>query len=265
MERPNFGRCGRCAIILFPLYALASTVATAAVLDQAFTSPGNGYTVRFPADWKRVPDEDVRTASASLAKIPNAQNVSWEAVYQAPKAAASFRYPYVILQVTSYGGGQIDDAGVEAAVKAMGDIKKIPRTGDESVDKVLASPDAFKTPQYDATNHVVYQPIEMNVAGVGPVSGLAVGHFGRNAMVMVMCYDRAADFEKSRPTFNQIAASFQFDPSATFQPHNAFLSGVGKGAINGAVIGALGGALVGVFAMLKHRKKSGPPPVPPGA
>jgi hypothetical protein len=223
---------------------------------QTFSSPANGYSVSFPGGWKRLPDEDVEKMVAVVHKSPSAQNLRWEAIYQSGEASISLNYPYVILQVASYGGGQIDDAGIQSAVKAMtgNNFKSVtPHTGNEAMDAALSSA-SFGVAQYDAGNHVVYQPISMNIPAVGDVKGMIISHFGRNAVVSVMCYDRINDFAKTRPTFDQIAGSFQFDSTATFVPHYAFLQNVGAGAIRGALVGGLVGAIVGGIMWLKRRK-----------
>jgi len=224
--------------------------------SQTFSSPANGYSITFPAGWKRVPEEDVQKMVVLVHKSPSAQNLSWEAVYQAPDGATSFSYPYVILQVASYGGREIDNAGIQSAVTAMtgSHFKPVmPHTGNEAMDLALSNA-SVGVAQYDAGNHVVYQPINLDVPGVGNVKGLIISHFGRSALVSVMCYDRVDDFAKSRPTFDQIAGSFQFDGAAAFVPHSAFWEKVGGGAMRGAVFGGLIGAIVGGIMWLKRRK-----------
>jgi hypothetical protein len=38
------------------------------------------------------------------------------------------------------------------------------------------------------------QDLNMNLPGIGPIQGVVVHHFGRTAIVSVMCYDRKGHF-----------------------------------------------------------------------
>ena len=227
---------------------------------QTFTSSQYGYSVDFPADWKRVPDADVKRGEDVVHKSPAARNVIWEAVYQAPGGANSFTYPYVILQVVPYQGRQPRDAELEDLVKPMtgNNFKKMtPSTGNQAVDQALANT-SVGTAQYDSANRCIYQTIDTDVPGVAKFKGLTVGHFGRNAMVSVMYYDRAQAMEKVRPTFDRIVSSFQYDSASAYDPSKGSMFGsVLGGAANGAVIGGLVAVLcAGALALFRRRKSA---------
>lgn len=236
--------------------AAASTQAT-----QTYTSTQYGYSVDFPADWKRIPDADVKKGESLVhASAPNS-TVVWEAAFQAPGGIRSFHYPYVILQVMPYGNGrQLRDSEIEQAVGQMtgNNFKKATgSTGNKIVDNAISSA-SVGTAQYDSTNRVFYQTINMSGGpGVGQIKGLTVGHFGRSALVSVMSYDLAGKIDASKPTFTRIDSSFHFDKDSAYDPSkSSIISGAMSGAARGAIIGGICGVLVWIVLRLVRRKNA---------
>lgn len=250
---------------------LASAIATfvmvlsvtnwaAAQATQTFTSSQYGYSVDFPADWKRIPDADVKKAESMIHARSPSSSITWEAVYQEPGGTHSFQYPYVILQVLPYTNGrQLRDTEIEQTVNQMtgNNVRKIAgTTGNKAIDDALQGA-SFGSAQYDSSNRVVYQTIDMSAPGVGSVKGLTVGHFGRNAMVSVMCYDLSGSIDGSKPTLNRISASFRFDKDSAYDPSQAGLFSIAfSGAARGALIGGLVGVVCAAFVVLFRRKKA---------
>lgn len=247
--------------VMFVLVTVTNRAAaqTGTQATQTFTSSQYGYSVDLPADWKRIPDSDVKRGESMIhARSPNSSLV-WEAAYQAPGGDHSFQYPYVILQVVPYNAGrQLRDSEIEQAVNQMAgsNVKKFAgMTGNKAVDDALSGAN-FGAAQYDSSNRVVYQTIDMSAPGVGAVRGLTVGHFGRDAMVSVMCYDVSGRIDRSKPAFNRINSSFRFDADSAYDPSkSSVLSSALSGAGRGALFGCLGGAAVGAIALLMRRNK----------
>jgi hypothetical protein len=233
------------ALMLLSTAAIAT--AEPAESRQTFTSAAYGYSVTFPGDWKRIPDQDVQRGVALVHKNPAARNVVWEAAYQSPGGTIAFSYPYVVLQVTAYAGGrEPSESQIKDTVKKMtGDRMRefAAHTGDATIDRAIANA-SIGDAQYDPANHILYQPLSMSAPGLGLIKGVIIGHFGRSAVAWVMCYDRAGHFDSSRPTFDQIAASFQFDKSAAFDPNQHSLNPFEIGAMDGIVVALVAGVLI---------------------
>lgn len=262
----RMGNLSRCLHVIAPVLLglmLAGFVKAqgAPQSTQTYTSSEHGFSIDFPADWKRVPEADVKKGENTVhASNSSASSVIWEAVFQAPGGSHSFAYPYVILQIVPYSvGRQLRESEMEQTVKQMAgeNVKKFAgTTGNKAIDDALSGAN-FGNAQYDSANHVVYQSIDMNAPGVGMIKGLTVSHFGRNALVSVMCYDTADHVDSSRATFNRINASYRFDANSAYDPSQSSVFGnLSGGAARGAIIGAVIGVLVAAIIWFIRRGSS---------
>lgn len=251
---------GHLRVAIFALLVVGLSEFVAAQRTQTYTSSQHGFSIDFPADWQRVPDADVKKGENTVhAASSSAASVIWEAVFQAPGGSHSFEYPYVILQVVPYSvGRQLRDSEIEQAVNQMtGDnVKKsMGSTGNKVIDDAFSGAN-FGTAQYDSTNRIVYQSIDMNAPGVGPIKGLTVSHFGRNSIVSVMCYDRAGHIGSSKAIFSGINSSFRFEPGSAYDPsQSSALGALFNGTFRGAIIGGLVGITFGALVWLTRRLK----------
>jgi len=236
---------------------------------QTFNSPTHGYSVSVPADWQRAGDAEVQQLLDRVHESPNTQSLEWDAIYRAPApASAMVRYPYVIFQVQPYpSGNHPTEADFDQAVSAMSgnNVKKeASQTGDAFIKDAIASASIGQA-KYDRTTHVLVQDLNMDVPGVGPVQGVLVHHFGQDALVSVMCYDRKENFAASQATFDQIASSFKFDASASSNPFRGGLA-ARKAVLLGVLLLLMVAAVVITIVVLAMRRRPAPvqqfPPFP---
>lgn len=228
---------------------------------QTFYSVDYHYSVQTPANWHQLTHDTVDRAVGFLRRKPATQNLTWEAAFQ-PAPMDMLMYPYVILQVAPYSTDrQPSESEMQEAVKAMSgnNFKKISgSTGNAVLDRYIAGAN-LTTTQYDVTNHVVYQTMMMPVGMGRQIKGLVVSHFGRRAIVSVMCYADVHEFPEDQKQFDQIISSFKFDPSDALQ------KGINTNWILVAV--AIGAAIVVGIIILTNRRPAAPktPPSYPSA
>ena len=94
-------------------------------------------------------------------------------------------------------GTAMTESDLQQAVSNMSNndfVKKELSSSSDALMKQAANDSALGPAQYDSTNHLMVQDLNMNVAGAGPVRAVLFHHFGRHALVSVMCYDQKSKF-----------------------------------------------------------------------
>jgi hypothetical protein len=123
----------------------------------------------------------------------------------------------------------------------------------------------FGQAQIDRKKRRFLLPINANVTGIS-VRGLMAGHFGRDSIVQVAFYCRAADWDHYAATNQGIIDSFRFDATRDYSVEAAIAhpserstwSGVGEKALGGLIVGAVAGAIAGIGAALSRLRKAKP-------
>ncbi|MDB5332150.1 MAG: hypothetical protein JWP03_3301 [Phycisphaerales bacterium] len=239
----NRGVAGAILILLAMGLATRSVAAQRAAAGETFHSTTYGYSVTLPAGWYRVPDSQLQRGIAVLHSQSTAtQNLQWEAAYQA-NAGEPFTTPYVILQVMPYPNGrQPTEAQMEDAVKQLTGNnyqKYLGQSGNTALRQALSNA-SVGTAQYDPATRTVYQT--MGITGKsGRIKAVIVGHFGKDAMVGVMSYEGEANFADRQADFDQLNASFKFDPATDYDSSlNPNIKLIGAAAIGVlAVVGMI--------------------------
>ena len=234
-----------------------------------YRSSANDYSVTFPDGWVQIPQDEL---NQMYSRLRSSQGVAyqWETAYQSQAGPPWFNYPYVILQVVNYpGGGQPSEQELAQVVKAQSglDINKAIHDSGSDVARELVSGASQGISSWNEDTHTLRQTLQINVQGIGPIEAKTTGHFGRRALVSVMCYSSASSAQANQPAFAQINNSFQFDPGAGYDARlgNAARMGRKVGQLVVAVVG-IGVVILAVILVVRLAsggKRPGPPPLYP--
>lgn len=185
--------------------------------DQPFHSRAFRYNLLIPADWKAMPAEQL-DAAARQAVHGGEADVRWDAAF-APASQPAMTPPYVLVQVMPYPE---DRQPTDALIKReVGELSSgnIERHADSEVGLTRMLKHARAgTVDYDASRRTFSYTLDIQSPAGPAIHGLGVGHFGRHALVWVLCFARKDDAAVAAPTFARINRSFYFDPSVEYDP-----------------------------------------------
>jgi hypothetical protein len=223
--------------------------------------------VTVPEAWAQIADDDVQATAAAVQNPDKKNVVVFDSAFQPAAHPAPFQYPYVIVQVIPYSSmglrRQINEDEFPEVIKAMTGAN-----ANKQMDKALSaearsllSDAELDRPVLEKDKRRFRQTSELTVAGVGKVRGTVTAHFGREALVQVCFYTRAANWDRDVATGREIADSFRFDPAKAYSTAVAAARpsrrsnepSVLAKVIFGTVIAAV---VIGVaYALSKARKK----------
>jgi hypothetical protein len=110
---------------------------------------------------------------------------------------------------------------------------------------------------------------EAAVAPVGMVKAKCVGNFGKYAVVQVMFYDIASNWDRSKPDRDLVFGSFRFDPAFEYDETAAnsagFFERIGIRAVGGMLSGLIVGGIVVAWGYIAKKTKEPQKAEPEGA
>jgi hypothetical protein len=225
---------------------------------EAYHSQQFGYTTTVPAGWKKIPDDLVQKAMATLYRA-DAKNVpTVDAAFEPAEHKNWFDYPYVMCSCTLYSKvgqqGQInEDQFAEFTRQMTGTNAK--KTIDSQMNndaKKLLDDLTMGQPELDAPNRRFMLSTTLQVPGVGPVRNVTYGYFGRYSLVEVSFCVEEKNWVATAGSAQQFFDSFRFDPDTAYSVAEAaqhpasrsIWSGVGQSAVVGGVLALIGGLTV---------------------
>jgi hypothetical protein len=260
----------RPTLIIF--IACVAPITAPASEGAVFHAAQYGYNLEVPPGWIQIPQDVIQTM-VSAAFNPSRAPPIYDAGFQPASGAGWFEYPYVLVQVLPYAklgsSRQInEDEFPQFISKLTGiDVGKVVDSTLSSEAKSLLGKLDMGQAQLDKKKRRFLWPINANVSGIGPLRGLVVGHFGRESIVQIAFYCRAADWDHYAATNQEIVDSFRFDATKDYSVEAAIAnpsqrpiwSGVGEKALAGAIAGAVLGAIGAIGAVLAKLRKAKPP------
>ncbi|MCA9311935.1 MAG: hypothetical protein KDA21_12060 [Phycisphaerales bacterium] len=223
-------------------------------------SARHGYSLDMPEGWSEIPPERIRE-SVDQVRSGSAVPIVFDRGMQAVESE-TITFPYVLVQVTNYASVGLkrqineDEFGrvvgrltgrrvVEAAPGFRGAVS------DLRLDEVVL----------DTPGRRFVWLLEMSVDGGERVWGVSVGHFGRDAMVVVNLYGLAAEWAEWEPTALEIVDGFRFDDRNAYSEYVAQLhptpgSGPPQSSMLSRMVlrGLMIAGAVGVLMLLKWLK-----------
>jgi hypothetical protein len=244
------------SIIPFLLTSIPSSSARAQSSGPRYHSSVNGYTVDFPAGWIQMNRQTLQRAG------PKSGRITWELGYEDPRAPVK-GFPYAVVQIQPYATGREMTQG-----EIVKDLKNLHRgvfmemdtTSAAMMKQALNNANSGNT-VYDPAAHIACVTVTPKSTGI---KALATVHYGRRAMIWVICYDRAGDLDKRREMFDAMHGSFKFDNDAAYDTSRERIKLM-------AVAGLVVAVLAGVVILIIFLNRSGgqrrpatamPPPLP---
>lgn len=258
------GTLCRLNVVAVLLAVMAACVATAHADDTADRSAG--YTLAVPDGWDAIPDGPLGRAKSLMFKPGAANAPNFVAGFEPSGHKTYFEYPYVLVQVQSYGQnlslGTISRSELEETVTKLTGVPAAQLKKNLSTEAASALREAsIEAPTLLSSPPGLVMGTTLNVRGVGTVRGRTVCLLGRTNAVMVHFYAKDDDWDKYSDVAEQFAAGFHRTPdqSVILGDVTTTTSGERVGGFDWsqvsskALIGGIVGGVAGLFGLIKRK------------
>jgi hypothetical protein len=199
------------------------------------------FTFVIPDGWCEMPDAELDQMHAFMKNRLGDLPVHYVGGIR-QRFARAWSYPYVLIQVQPIPSKPLsyDDLESELASALPGALKQVTGAlGD------LAQNTSIGSAVVNREDNVLVIRMEMDVAGMGKVQGLSIGHLGANAIVSLHCYGLDRDFNRNLHAFTEMNKSFHFDQGHDFKPAppTSFNAAAASGLAGAGVVIAFAGGL----------------------
>ena len=236
---------------------------------KPFHSQSYGYNLEIPDDWIQIPQEALQQAHDATFKGESSALVIYDSGFQHGSGETWFTSPYVIIQPMPYAKlgikRQVNEDEFPKCVRLITgqDMKKqLDKNVTQHVRQLMSNIVKDKG-QLDAANRRYFWTFNMDLAGVGPIRGLCVGHFGRESIVQVLFYTDAASWDSYEDARLSMMDSFRFDPDKAYSAAVAAANPTPKAFLvrlveRSLIVGAVSGAIAALIAVITAavRRKS---------
>ncbi len=167
---------------------------------------GDGFSIRLPPGWARIPDASVEAfvnglGLAAMGAPGQGRHLYKHVFHRQTVFTGRPEYPYALVDIR---GGRVP----------QGDLARM-RVWDGAgrVFTALKAGDVMHEPGID----VVWLRLAQSVPGVGPVVSAAGMKLTQRGVIQLNCYVREADFEAAHPEFEAMVRSMEIEPSIKYQ------------------------------------------------
>lgn len=238
-------RTNRWAVAVLFVSALlmsSGSVCGAVDLPKEFPSP-DGYTVRIPDDWIAIPREVLDGSAKQVEKtFPNASRPVFAQGFQVAASKGWLTYPYVLVQTIE---GRIPEAALGKMEKVREAMEKRVAKDQSDMSRLMADAKVGE-PTYDASAHIIWTVVTLEVKGVGTVKTMVAALLTEKGAVRLSGSATADEYEKYLPVFEAIARGATVSPELQYKPRSQ--AELGPGAL-WVVFG-----LFVIFMSIRHKR-----------
>lgn len=170
------------AAIVF-LVLFRNQAAFAQELAQKFTTP-EGFSIRLPADWKRIDKQTISDALNDLKKdVPNARPPNGPSDGFQPKSIAQgFGYPRILVIPNKLPGGKLSDQNFKQYAAFL--KQQMQKSADDALDKnSLNASLTIKDVNYDEQKKVLHVISKMSLPDLGIMQQMDAVFLSESGMV----------------------------------------------------------------------------------
>lgn len=216
------------AITLLCLFA--SLALTAPLRATTVTDPDLAYSITIPDGWVQIPNTNVDAVRQRVLNQHSPFNFTCCVAYQ-PAAnlkikVTQFEYPFLLIGYVPYAEDAPHDQIAEDDLRHLM-IGPAGLTSDSAHSRLRSDADEPKKDDdsdFDGAYFTSPPGFRIETSITIPQAGLthcaAVGRLGKHQTDMICFFGKATDWPKSKPLFDQLAASFTLAPEeqATLAP-----------------------------------------------
>jgi hypothetical protein len=174
-----------------------------------------GFTISFPDGWVEIPRAAIDSYEKKMAELAPGKTVQhYDSGYQREGSEKWFSYPYVLVQISTQH--RIPENRLEQLKQST-----VPNVRNEK-ERLSAVMSDIKVGQmaYDSRDNIIWMPLEMDIRGFGPVTGLAGIVPTESGFIQAIGYCKKDDYPKYEAAFRSILLSVTPGPELVYKPHS---------------------------------------------
>src|SRR3989344_1083448 len=243
--------------LLIVSVAVAFSLANSVFAQSQYSSPINHYSFTFPSGWEEIPKSVIDQYTDEVVRQTQGERVEYAAGFQLAEKDY-FQYPYILVKehdINTPSYSEIERTFNDSDYESMVQEK----TAEYSE---LLTNATLEKPFVDKEQDIIFMNIQLDVTGVGKVSGLTAIFLGKQGITQVNFYAISSEYSRWLPVFNSIIDSFKFDAAYAYDPAEAvkndsssLFEGVAEKGLSGAIIGGIIGLVVALTGWGLRKKK----------
>ena len=197
----------RIFIIISVVFVLTG-IASGTEFTQRFNAKEEGFTLKLPYNWVRIPEEALDEHSRKLQlTAPDAEKFAYDYGFQLSGAKHWFACPYILIWLNKTG--RIPEGKMKKLTKEKKGSKpieeKISGMPNTEVGDIL----------YDSNNHTLWMTF---LAKAEKVKGLIATRLTRKGCIQIICYAEDKDFSEYRKLFEDIVNNIYLSKDMEYKP-----------------------------------------------
>ena len=257
-------------LLVLSLSALPFTDICSAGPSKLFHSKANGYSLAMPEEWKQVPDSVLNNIMSASLTEDFRNTFEFETAFAKEWVDEMLIYPCLLIQIIKYPNNRQvtkDDFSsfieVITGLDVVDDIKEGVAKYAHADKRGMISDVTVSNVSVDRQNMICKYTLESETETAGSVKGMAVGHFGRFAVIQLMFYCQKSDWSRFEKDRKLIFDSFRFDsgmqydeplatdPVGSPRPSLSWFQAFGRGLVYGLL-----GVAIAVIVFLWRRLRA---------
>lgn len=239
-------------VLLFLVLGVSFSAASS--FNQSFPTE-DGFTIKLPNDWIQMPRETLDEFSNFISKsAPNLEKQVYAYGFQL-KSDRWFTYPYILIQIKN--SGRIPSSELKKTKQIQDAMKKESSKTEDSL-KSYISDSELETPIYDEGNHILWQKIKFEVAGMGLIHNLMGLKLTEKGFIQIMGYSVESESEKYDKLYSDVILNTTIDDAIAYKPKLSdsvpFLARIDWTQVASA--GIIGGLVAGIISLFNRKKKN---------
>lgn len=237
-----------------------ATIALVSLLNLAQAAevyPKDEFSISLPDGWVGIPKDVINENEQKIARAtPNIPAQHADYGFQLGSAKNWFAYPYILIQVRNTG--RIPESQLKQAEGYS--IKESINKHKNDWGPVMSDIQAGKM-YYDKDAKLIWLRMEMEVVGVGQISGLSAMVPTEKGFIQVNAYSLKNDFSMYEQMFISSAMSVTPNIELAYKPRWSdnlppAVSGIDWGqVVSKAIAGAIIGLIVALFIGARRKKR----------
>jgi hypothetical protein len=208
------------------LTLMLSIFADVQILDlsknkEPYRDPVRHYSVKLIPGWepmkKDALDKVNQLVKERLQQQLSFQSIRYEGGFQLAGQPA-LSYPYILVQWQTLPSSNPSYEEIERGLGAVNKeqtMKQVEGAFSDAIKNLAVNEFVL-----DRAHNRVLSRLEGEGAGVGKLQGISAGFLGKEGIVSLHCYDKAASFPATLPNFQAMLDSFKYDEGFAFQPRD---------------------------------------------
>jgi len=173
--------------------------------QEAYFDENNHYSFSLPSGWRDIPKSIIDEYVDEIVKQTQGKRVEYLTGFQLSEKDY-FQYPYILIQKHDINTPSY------LQIEKIFDGNNIQDSLQKSTDKYseLMISATIDKPFIDKERNIIFINMQMDVVGVGEITGLMAIFLGKQEIIQLNFYTVSSEYSRWLPVFNSIIGSFKY-------------------------------------------------------